>query len=143
MLPELSSTGTGSQVICARYTLPSSSSSPGDGAVPEKDFSEQSKPSRWCLFPKSRIFCHLRQADGRGEKQCLGLPTELKGIPGGQAGRHGWEQENRESKASNRACKAQRAKIGAWENTKLGLQPPSGENSAKPKKKKSLNNLFS
>lgn len=31
-----------------------------------------------------RIFCHLRQADGRGrgEKEYLGLPTELKGIPG-------------------------------------------------------------
>lgn len=51
----------------------------------------------------------------------------------GWAGRHGGEQENRESKASNGVWKAESGtKWGLGKIPNWDLQPSSGENSAKP-----------
>lgn len=76
-----------------------------------------------------RVFCHLRQADGRGEKEYLGLPTELKGIPGGSGkdesrmGRKAWTGAGKQGKQSIQWGLESRKwyQMGAWENTSPGL----------------------
>lgn len=77
----------------------------------------------------TRIFCHLRQADGRGEKEYLGLPTELKGVPGGcgkdesRMGRRAWMGAGKQGKQSIQwgLESTKWYQMGAGENTKLGL----------------------
>lgn len=78
-----------------------------------------------------RIFCYLRQADGRGrrEKEYLGLPTELKRIPGGSGkdesrmGRKAWMGAGKQGKQSIQwgLESIKWYQMGAWENTHLGL----------------------